>query len=78
MTLISTPQTISELIVLLLYHGKDVLSIGLQNFLFRYGFSLFPAAQFLMAYIASKTVAHAIYMFACKLPFACIQMRKRG
>ena len=38
MTLISTPQTISELIVLLLYHGKDVLSIGLQNFLFRYVF----------------------------------------
>ena len=29
---------ISELIVLLLYHSKDALSIGLQNFLFRYGF----------------------------------------
>lgn len=35
-------------------------------------FSLFPAAQFLMPHIASKTVARAIYMFACKYcpPFA--------
>ena len=32
------------------------------------GLSLFPAAQFLMAYIASKTVARAIYMFACNYP----------
>lgn len=38
MTLINAPQTISELIVLLLYHGKDALSIGLQNFLFHYSF----------------------------------------
>lgn len=42
------------------------------------GLSLFPVAQFLMPHIASKTVARAIYMFACKLPFACIQMQKRG
>ena len=65
MTLINAPLIISELIVLLLYHGKDALSIGFQNFLFRYGFSLFPAAQFLMPHIASKTVARAIYTFAC-------------
>ena len=42
------------------------------------GLSLFPAAQFLMPHIASKTVARAIYMFACKLPSVCIQMQKRG
>lgn len=40
--------------------------------------SLFPAVQILMPHITSKTVARAIYMFACKLPFFCIQMRKRG
>ena len=31
-------------------------------------FSLFPAAQILMPYIASKTVARALYMFACNYP----------
>ena len=34
MTLINAPLTISERIVLLLYYGKDALSIGLQNFCF--------------------------------------------
>lgn len=45
--------------------------MGFRNFLFRYGFSLFPAAQFLMAYIASKTVARAIYMYYPSLAFKC-------
>ena len=31
------------------------------------GLFLFPAAQILMPHIASKTVARAIYMFACNL-----------
>ena len=39
------------------------------------GLFLFPAAQFLMPHIASKTVARAICMFACKLPSVCIQMQ---
>ena len=45
--------------------------MGFRNFLFRYGFSLFPAAQILMAYIASKTVARAIYMYYPSLAFKC-------
>ncbi len=29
---------------------------------------MFPAAQFLMLHIASKTIARAIYTFACNYP----------
>lgn len=32
------------------------------------GLSLFPAAQILMPHIAVKTVARALYMFACNYP----------
>ena len=34
----------------------------------RFGGAFFPAVQFLMPHIAVKTVARAIYMFACNYP----------
>lgn len=42
------------------------------------GLSLFPAAQFLMPHIASKTVARAIYMFACKFALRLHSNAKAG